>query len=212
MMKIFLIAVVMLMLVVVCYGQLYEPEHLWHWCGVDSGDWFGRYVAGIGDVNSDGLGDFLARDKIDDEGVIDLFFGGDPPDSIPDVIFRKPNPNYTYFGPHFNNIGDVNGDQHEDFAVSVRYIDGDSSFVFIYFGGCPLDTIPDVVMAWSPFTDGFGSNIEGIGDVNNDGYDDIAVQAANYGGGRGKVWVYFGGSPIDSIADWEQEVIRGYAW
>lgn len=187
------------------YGQPYEPELLWDRSGEEPDDRFGSYVAGIGDVDGDGCEDFLARAKIEGEGVIDLFYGGDPPDTIPDIIFRKPDPNCTYFGPNFDNIGDVNGDQQGDFAVSARYIADDSSIVYVYFGGSLLDTLPDVAMVWSPFTDGFGSNIRGIGDVNGDGYDDLAVFAANYDHGRGKVWVYYGGNPMDSIADWERE-------
>ncbi len=38
-----LIVALTLILATVGYGQLYEPEHLWHLCGEEAGDWFGMY-------------------------------------------------------------------------------------------------------------------------------------------------------------------------
>ncbi len=212
-MKIFLIAVFVLMLVIVCYGQFYEPEHLWHRCGEEPGDRFGRYIACIGDVNGDECDDFLASNKFEGtalEGHVFLFHGGNPPDTIPDLIFNNPYP-YGYYGANIENIGDVNGDTCDDFAILGGYSQDNRHIVNIFYGGSLLDTIPDVFLSEATFWDGFGSNIEGIGDVNGDGYDDVAVHASNYGSSRGKVWIYFGGSPMDSIADWEREGSRNQA-
>ena len=43
--------------------------------------------------------------------------------------------------------------------------------------------------------DRFGRRVAGLGDINNDGYDDVAVN------GAGKVYIFFGSSGFDSIAD-----------
>jgi hypothetical protein len=188
----------------VCYGQPYEPEHIWHRCGEESGDWFGKYIAGIGDVNNDGYGDFLAYDRPSQYPHIKLFHGGNPPDTTADLIFHNPYP-YGYFGYHLENVGDVNNDSYDDFAVQWGAVEDSVYRVLIYWGGVLLDTIPDVALSEGVLGDIFGYNIEGVGDVNGDGYDDVAVQASGYNNNRGKVWIYFGGSSMDSIADWERE-------
>jgi len=209
-----LVAVALMGMWTASYGQPYEPEHIWHRCGEDSGDWFGKTIAGIGDVNGDGCEDFLLSDKASGsstEGHLLLFYGGHPPDSTADIVFSNPYP-YDYYGREIENAGDVNGDHNDDFAAVGVYPQDNLSRVFIYFGGGQLDTIPDVVLSELTITAGYGANVEGVGDVNGDGYSDIAVFAANYGNGRGKVWIYFGGNPMDSIADWEREGLGDHNW
>jgi len=195
------------------YGQFYEPEHLWHRCGEEAHYAFGNYIAGIGDVNGDGCDDFLTSNRAEVgssalQGHVLLFYGGNPPDTIPDMVFQNPYP-YGHFGRHLENVGDVNGDGSVDFTIQGIYVEDNIDRVFIYYGGTSLDTIPDVVLTELTYEDAFGFTIEGIGDVNGDGYDDVAVQAANYPWpySRGKVWIYFGGNPMDSIADWQ---LQGY--
>ncbi len=52
-------------------------------------------------------------------------------------------------------------------------------------------------------TDGdyFGHNVSNAGDVNNDGIDDIIVGAPFYGSYKGRAYIYYGGSPMNSGAD-----------
>jgi hypothetical protein len=193
------------------YGQFYQPEHLWHRCGDEAHYAFGNHIASIGDVNGDGCEDFLAANRAEEGssallGHVLLFYGGNPPDTIPDMVFHNPYP-YGSFGRMVENVGDVNGDNWIDFAVKGSYSEDNMSRVFVYYGGELLDTIPDLVLSELQYEEGYGANIEGVGDVNGDGYHDAAVWAPNYPfpEGHGKVWIYYGGSPMDSIADWEQE-------
>ena len=50
--KVVLVAVVAVVLVAVGYGQ-YQPEHLWHRSGEEYQDWFGKYIASVGDINNE---------------------------------------------------------------------------------------------------------------------------------------------------------------
>ena len=105
-----LILIMLVVLITICYSQPYEPEHIWHRCGEEANDWFGRHIAGIGDVNNDGFGDFVAENGVGSTPHVVLFFGGNPPDTISDMIFNNPYP-YGYFGHALENVGDVN-DRH----------------------------------------------------------------------------------------------------
>ncbi len=208
-MKIFLTSVFVLMLVPISYGQFYDPETIWHRCGTEYYEHFGSKIAGVGDQNGDGIDDFMiVAPPINGQPQTSytyLYYGGNPPDTIPDIVFNENNYQEALFRD-IENIGDVNGDGGIDIAISHEsYVSRD---VYIFFGGNILDTIPDIILNESiPSSDVYGSNIEGLGDVNGDGYDDVAVFASNYPVPfiRGKVWIYFGGSPMDTIADWERE-------
>jgi hypothetical protein len=74
--------------------------------------------------------------------------------------------------------------------------------VLIYFGDTSLSTIPNVDLNGGHDNDleGFGSTVAGGGDGNGDGFDDIIVGAGNHTGG-GRVYIYFGGNPMNTIYD-----------
>lgn len=105
-------------------------------------------------------------------------------------------------------IGDVNGDGYQDFAYSGTSLGRNS--VVVVFGaagqvteGTTATVIADAAQAieYTSYqaNDGFGSSISGVGDVNNDGFDDFVVLAGAYkhGGapsdrGHGAAFVIFG--------------------
>ena len=47
----------------------------------------------------------------------------------------------------------------------------------------------------------YGQSVANLGDVNGDGYDDVAVGAYGADSNKGKVYIYFGGSNMDDFAD-----------
>ena len=112
--------------------------------------------------------------------------------------------------------GDVNGDGLADIVIGAERggLDREGQ-VKLYLGvagpGGPLDTA-----AWSVLGEKkgglFGTAVDGGGDVNHDGWDDIVVGAPNYTGevtaeaGEGAVYVYFGGTDGPGLtADWKLE-------
>jgi len=191
----------------VVYGQPYEPVNIWHRCGTRYYEQFGCRIAGVGDQNGDGYEDFIiGQPGFPGEmtwNVVGLYYGGDPPDTTLDVLFER-WADSVWCG-EVANVGDVNGDGGIDIALSQT-----RSFIWnkvaIYYGGSAFDTIPDLILnePSAEYSDLYGRDVEGLGDVNGDGFDDMAVHAPSYDHQRGKVWVYFGGSPMDTIADWEK--------
>jgi hypothetical protein len=153
--------------------------------GTSAGSKLGYQVAGVGDQNGDGFNDILAS-ALGDRKVF-LYFGGNPMDTIPDVVFYEEAE--VGFGACLSNLGDVNGDTSTDFAISS------ANLTRVYWGGLELDTLADWILP-------FGTNMCAAGDVNGDGYHDILTSDVNWESSQGKATLYFGGEEPDSIADW----------
>jgi len=114
-----------------------------------------------------------------------------------------------YMGGDVSFVGDLNGDGWQDFAIGDQRNDSnghtDNGRVLVFFGGVGLDSTPDLVMDGAADGDEFGFQVAPAGDVNNDGKDDLVVGAPAYDGpggtNAGRVYIYFGGNPMDSTAD-----------
>lgn len=125
-------------------------------------------------------------------------------------VFNEYNDTYfNKFGISVSGIGDVNGDNYDDVIVGSNGWGGDGSGdlppgfacygrVYIYYGGSSMDNNADLIMSGTGENDCFYL-VSGAGDVNGDNYDDVIVGAgcAYYEA----VFIYFGGSPMDDIAD-----------
>jgi hypothetical protein len=155
--------------------------------GDSAGSKLGYQVAGLGDQNGDGFDDILVGAPGDRKAFI--YFGGNPMDTIPDVIFHKNNEDG--FGYCLCNLEDFNGDTFADFAIGSRNI------VRVYWGGAELDTLADLILPGPA-----GREMCAAGDVNGDEYSDILISQVTWQSHQGKASLYFGGAESDSIADW----------
>ena len=97
--------------------------------------------------------------------------------------------------------GYVNGDDYADILVGADKGGANrEGQALLFLGGA---SGPQGTPAWNVLGEKkgslFGAAVDGAGDVDNDGYDDIVVGAANYTGtapsdeaGEGAVYVYYG--------------------
>ncbi len=184
--------------------QSQELDQIWRKCG-ERGAAFGNSIANLGDINHDGIEDFAAT-KYLPHNHVEVFLGGNPPSDTPSLIFSIP-PSDSFYIWSIGNVGDINGDGWDDFAILCSYGSCDEYKVnklHVYYSGVKFDTIPDFTL--TGYADGrFGFNLKGVGDVNNDGYDDIAVFIFRSIGSKHKVKLFFGGDPMDKNPDWEFE-------
>jgi len=122
-------------------------------------------------------------------------------------IILKEEQDRDMFGFSVSNEGDVNNDGYDDVIVGAQgYYSGgyDAGRVYVYYGGAGMDTIADLVMTGEHAGDYFGSTVSDAGDLNNDGFADLLVSAYHYENidkEPGRVYIYYGGSTKDTIAD-----------
>ena len=110
------------------------------------------------------------------------------------------------FGSAVAPAGDFNGDGYPDFIVGAQDNGAGGTgagWAYAFYGGPDADNVPDVVLTGAA-SDAFGLSVAGIGDVNEDGSDDVIVGAPFSdvaGDFAGRAYVYFGGAPADDVAD-----------
>jgi hypothetical protein len=184
---------------------------------LDDNDEFGHALANIGDLNNDGVTDLAVGVPNDDDGGIDrgavwiLFMNSDGTvqssqkiSSEEGDLGRDPD-DEDHFGSAVTEIGDLDGDGVTDLAVGVSGDDDggtDRGAVWILFLNeeGTVDSMQRISQNSASFdgqlsdNDQFGNALANMGDINNDGTDDLVVGAKlsdDGGAERGAVWILF---------------------
>ena len=106
------------------------------WTGESAGDTFGGSVANAGDVDSDGYADVLASASAHNgaTGRVYVHLGGSGGvDSSPDSTLDGLSVN-DMFGASVAGLGDVNGDNSDDFIVGAYGVSAYSGAAYVYQG------------------------------------------------------------------------------
>lgn len=179
-------------------------HHDWVALGGGVGAGLGWGAGAAGDVNGDGYADVVGgAPKFDGgdgiEGQVMVYYGS--ANSLPDTpswAFRMGDRG-SDLGRSVAAAGDVNGDGFDDIIAGARKADNPASGVLktgaaMVFLGSPHGLGDKPV--WSAFGDHsvalYGNYVAGIGDINGDGFDDIAVGSPGAQSYTGQVHVYLG--------------------
>jgi hypothetical protein len=151
-------------------------------------DKFGFSVSGVGDVNGDGLADILvtaAYDGFDDAGAAYLVFGKRGGFGPTFNVSKLNGSNGTRIVSsakiaaitYASSAGDVNGDGFDDFAIGTSIYGSDSGPRFVVFGapaalGATFDLL--TLDGTNGFVVSGNDTVAGAGDINGDGFDDLA--------------------------------------
>ncbi len=178
-------------------GLLYQKN------GAAAGDNLGVFVAGAGDVDNNGLADFIIGAlNTDPGGRTDAGSAYVYSGNTGALLYQKDGTlAKDHIGASVAGIGNVNGDGSSDFIIGAYGTDpaGDSAAgsAYVYSGATGALLYQKNGAADSNF---FGFSVAGAGDVNNDGRADFIVGAygASPGGNlyAGSVYVYSGATGV----------------
>ncbi len=184
-------------------------------CSQFGSDGFGASVAGMGDLNGDGHDDVAIGTPGCDrggtnQGQVIVYSGAGLDVDILDTIYEwRGNYDNDAFGAIIANAGDVNNDGRDDIIIGrpesssqARVLD--SAWVYSGTGGL-LYGLSD----GGDHSDRFGLAVDGVGDINHDGYDDFAVGAFRTGNNYGKIYIYSGQD--GSLLDIQQGLSTAYS-
>lgn len=154
----------------------------------------GRALAGVGDVDADGVPDYaigipgysVAGSKYGHDGLARIHSG-----RTGAVITSLPGPPTSGgLGYSLSRVGDLDGDGRCELIVGTG--SGEEAFV-IDGGGQVLYHLTNAPNTWTRF----GAEVSGCGDVDHDGIDDFMLSERDYDVSAalvdaGRVWVYSG--------------------
>jgi hypothetical protein len=188
------------------------PSPSWVMEGDQADSMFGQAVASAGDVNHDGYDDVIVAARSYDngqpgEGSVFVYLGSASGLADSAAWSRSGGQASARFGTSVGSAGDVNGDGYDDVIIGEPAWDNgqiDEGRALVYLGSASGLGASAV---WSVEADQAGAEmgnaVAGAGDLNSDGYGDIAVGAHLYDNGEsneGMVSVFLGSASGPSAA------------
>jgi len=173
---------------------------LWTWSGTQDNAQLGYSLAGAGDLNGDGLSDIVIGEPYYDASLTDrgriMVFHGNGSGLALSVTRDGPSSN-AHFGYAVSSAGDMNGDGYSDLLVGAPgYSTGRGRLYGFRGGASGIEATATSIFNGTQAAARLGTSVSLLGDVNADGYADVAVGAPLHDGSftdGGQALVFIGG-------------------
>ena len=165
-----------------------EGQHAYHLSGDSYTSRENPMICG-GDMNGDGIDDLVIPERTaDNTGTVSVYFGRQTPHSTPDIelYFPYPDTHNLFVYP----LGDINGDMKADIAIITLNWNGGPLSILIWTN---INAQPIMFRQHEYFSD-----INGVGDVNGDGYSDFVHYTQS---GTTRTYTLFYGDSSLSFSD-----------
>ena len=183
-----------------------STSYSWARTGETAGDNYSFSIATAGDVNGDGYSDVIVGAyKYNSEAGKAYLYLGSASGLSTALSWSQPGADVSYrFGMCVSTAGDVNGDGYSDVVIGANYYNGRMGKAYVFNGSASGLSVSSSWTANGELAGaGFGFNVASAGDVNGDGYSDIAIGSPQYNSNQGKAYVFLGSaSGASGTASW----------
>ncbi len=158
---------------------------------------FGFSLDGAGDINVDGYADVIVGQPQAVGGRGRAFIYRGRRDGLVPAVWTTlsgANEIGANFGWSVAGQADFDAETHSDVVVGARGVPSDRSGVYVY-RGTDAGIFPTAYNRLNPDgdpTSAFGSVVAHVGDINNDGFSDMAIGAPGDGTARGRLLIHVG--------------------
>jgi len=166
---------------------------------LSGGSTFGFSVSDAGDVDGDGYDDVIVGAYVSIYGAGDVYvYHGSASGVVTTAVTTLSG--ISAYGYSVAGAGDVDGDGYDDVIVGA-YTHSDSTTnngqVYVHHGSASgVATAATTTITGTTWSGWLGKSVDGAGDVNGDGYDDVVMGEPWYGGGggsrSGRLQIYYG--------------------
>ncbi len=166
-------------------------------------DWFGFSLSGHMNLNGDVHTDIVvgAPGRNTDKGEAYIFYGGASMNNGIDVTLKGDETYDDFFGFAINNTTcNVDNNTYGDVVIGAPHANGDIGRAYVYYGGNPMNNTVDITLNGESVYNEFGYSIS-CGYVNDDYYSDIVIGAPGYNSSQGRVYIFYGGNPMNNTPD-----------
>ncbi len=171
-----------------------QLDIVWQQQGEQANDNIGKFVVAL-DYNGDNIDDlavsayryYINEEHTNQRGKLYIFLGSDEglADSADITISTPIDTSKTYIDSwiSLSNLGDMNGDNCDDLGYRHGYGTNNGEYEFFDFIGILLGSaVNDTIQDYTYQTISSDCEVQPLGDINGDGYDDAGVTEKAYPG------------------------------